>query len=196
MSSQCTSRSNKNNNGKNNNKNSTNKKYQLLRNELPTRWGGPRRPHHHCKAPPLADHSPCILSQFYAQGRTHYDLHRWWHGPMRQLLAYWLRLERRTEVVVRTLEGAAESAGTCCCTLLLFMTMVMMLSMALLLSLAMLFMTMIMLLSLAVLLSFGHVHAMIMLLLLLFLVTLLILGIDPLFMVKLSFLCGYTAAIV
>lgn len=50
-----------------------------------------------------------VAAQFYVQGRAHYNSHSWWHGPLRQLLEFWSLLERRTEVVVNTLEGAAES---------------------------------------------------------------------------------------
>lgn len=51
------------------------------------------------------------ILQFYIQGKTHFDLHQWWHGPMHQLLDCWARLEEATSAVLRVLQAAAAVAA-------------------------------------------------------------------------------------
>lgn len=36
------------------------------------------------------------INQFYIQGRRYQQLHSWWREPMRQLVEYWVELNKRT----------------------------------------------------------------------------------------------------
>jgi len=49
--------------------------------------------------------------QFYMQGRAHYELHSWWHRPMRRLQDLWARLEARTLQRCQQLQELAVSAA-------------------------------------------------------------------------------------
>ncbi|CAM9870026.1 unnamed protein product, partial [Choristocarpus tenellus] len=51
------------------------------------------------------------IRQFYIQGRTHYDLHLWWHKPLSDLIGFWVRLEVKTHAVLAALRGAAEASS-------------------------------------------------------------------------------------
>ncbi|CAM9521839.1 unnamed protein product, partial [Discosporangium mesarthrocarpum] len=50
------------------------------------------------------------IRQFYIQGSAHYNLHSWWHQPLKDLLGLWSQLESRTHSVLATLRGAAEAS--------------------------------------------------------------------------------------
>ena len=48
------------------------------------------------------------LRQFYIQGKAHWDLHTWWHAPMKTLQELWQTLEWRTAKAVDDLKLASE----------------------------------------------------------------------------------------
>jgi alpha-ketoglutarate-dependent dioxygenase FTO len=48
------------------------------------------------------------IRQFFVQGAVHYELHTWWHEPIKVLLSFWLQLELRTKIVLQALEDAAS----------------------------------------------------------------------------------------
>jgi alpha-ketoglutarate-dependent dioxygenase FTO len=42
------------------------------------------------------------VRQFYIQGQLHYDLHRWWHAPIAQLVQHWDQLEGLTQAYIHS----------------------------------------------------------------------------------------------
>lgn len=51
------------------------------------------------------------LRQFYVQGAKHKRLHRWWHGPMEELLALWRKMNALLLQRIATLQAAAAGGA-------------------------------------------------------------------------------------
>jgi predicted PurR-regulated permease PerM len=47
------------------------------------------------------------INQFYVQGTRYHAIHSWWNEPMRQLVEYWIELNKRTLSVMAILKLAA-----------------------------------------------------------------------------------------
>jgi hypothetical protein len=51
------------------------------------------------------------LNQFYVQGSRYHAIHSWWTEPMRQLLEYWIELNRRTLIALSIMKAAAGTVA-------------------------------------------------------------------------------------